>query len=97
MKLKTIALSAVLALSVSGCAQQTFTVAGNQGEKAEETSQTFFISGLGQSKKINAAKVCGGADKVVKVEAQQTFVNSLLGVVTLGIYTPREARVYCKK
>jgi len=28
---------------------------------------------------------------------QQTFVNGLLGVVTFGIYTPREARVYCAK
>jgi hypothetical protein len=26
---------------------------------------------------------------------QQTFVNGLLSVVTFGIYTPREARVYC--
>ena len=26
---------------------------------------------------------------------QQTFVNGLLGFITLGIYTPLEARVYC--
>ena len=39
----------------------------------------------------------GGADKVVRTEVQQTFVNGLLGFVTLGIYTPREARVYCAK
>ncbi|EUB39888.1 lipoprotein bor domain protein, partial [Klebsiella sp. AS10] len=38
-----------------------------------------------------------GADKVVRTEVQQTFVNGLLGFVTLGIYTPREARVYCAK
>ena len=28
-------------------------------------------------------------------QKQQTFVNGLLGFITLGIYTPLEARVYC--
>ena len=58
---------------------------------------SFFVSGIGQSKQIDAAQVCGGADKVVRTEVQQTFVNGLLGFVTFGIYTPREARVYCAK
>ena len=38
---------------------------------------------------------CGGAENVVKTETQQTFVNGLNGFITLGIYTPLEARVYC--
>ena len=38
-------------------------------------------------------KFCGGAENVVKTETQQTFVNGLLGFITLGIYTPLEARV----
>ena len=33
------------------------------------------------------------AENVVKTETQQTFVNGLLGFITLGIYTPPEARV----
>ena len=44
---------------------------------------------------VDAAKICGGAENVVKTETQQTFVNGLLGFITLGIYTPLEARVYC--
>ena len=32
-----------------------------------------------------------------KTETQQTFVNGLLGFITLGIYTPLEARVYCSQ
>ena len=42
-------------------------------------------------------KICGGAENVVKNEAQQTFVNGLLGFITLGIYTPLEARVCCSQ
>ena len=33
---------------------------------------------------------------LLKTETQQTFVNGLLGFITLGIYTPLEARVYCR-
>ena len=43
------------------------------------------------------SKICGGAENVVKTETQQTFVNGLLGFITLGIYTPLEARVYCSQ
>ena len=50
-----------------------------------------------QKKTVDAAKICGGAENVVKTETQQTFVNGLLGFITLGIYTPLEARVYCSQ
>ena len=46
-----------------------------------------------EEKTVDAAKICGGAENVVKTETQQTFVNGLLGFITLGIYTPLEARV----
>lgn len=59
-------------------------------------SQPFFVSGIGQHKTVDAAKLCGGADNVAKVEVQQTFVNGLLSVVTFGVYTPRQACVFCK-
>ena len=52
---------------------------------------SFLWSGIGQKKTVDAAKICGGAENVVKTETQQTFVNGLLGFITLGIYTPLEA------
>ena len=54
---------------------------------------SFLVSGIGQKKTVDAAKICGGAENVVKTETQQTFVNGLLGFITLGIYTRLEARV----
>ena len=51
---------------------------------------------LGEEKTVDAAKICGGAENVVKTETQQTFVNGLLGFITLGIYTPLEAH-YCSQ
>ena len=80
-----------------GCAAQTFTINSENAEvPTSEKSQTFFISGLGQEQVTDAAKICGGAANIIKVEAQQTFINGLLGAITWGIYTPRSAKVYCK-
>ena len=45
----------------------------------ETITHHFFVSGIGQKKTVDAAKICGGAENVVKTEAQQTFVNGLLG------------------
>ena len=53
----------------------------------ETITHHFFVSGIGQKKTVDAAKICG-AENVVKTETQQTFVNGLLGFITLGIYTP---------
>ena len=59
----------------------------------ETITHHFFVSGIGQKKTVDAAKICGGAENAVKQKTQQTFVNGLLGFITLGIYTPLEARV----
>ena len=74
------------------CSKQTAAVAPK-----ETITHHFFVSGIGQKKTVDAAKICGGAENVVKTETQQTFVNGLLGFITLGIYTPLEARVYCSQ
>ena len=79
--------------------QQTFTVqqTGSSSTKKETITHHFFVSGIGQKKTVDAAKICGGAENVVKkTETQQTFVNGLLGFIT-DIYTPLEARVYCSQ
>ncbi|WP_159652353.1 Bor family protein [Vibrio atypicus] len=100
--MKKLILVAALSMVATGCAQQTFVMSSevsattNDALPTKEQSQHFFIDGIAQDKEIDAAAVCGGADKVVKVEVQQTFTNVVLDVVTFGIYTPREARVYCK-
>jgi hypothetical protein len=56
----------------------------------------FFLSGIGQGQAVNATKVCGSASRVAKVEVKQNVLQSILALVTFGIYTPREASVYCR-
>ena len=59
--------------------------------------QNFFVHGIGQTQEMNAAEVCGGAENVAKVESHMSFLNGFLGLISWGIYTPRQAKVYCKK
>ena len=93
--MKKMLLATALALLITGCAQQTFTVQNKPAAVAElkETiTHHFFVSGIGQKKTVDAAKICGGAENVIN-RNPATFVNGLLGFITLGIYTPLEARV----
>lgn len=84
-------------LFLFGCAAQTFNINGTSGEvPTSQESQTFFLAGIGQEQSTDAAKICGGVDKVIKVQAQDTPLNILFRGITFGIYTPRDAKVYCK-
>jgi hypothetical protein len=94
MRSKIVA-AVLTAAMLGGCATQTATVGGGGGRTAKEDMQTFFVSGLGQTQTIDAAAVCGGADKVAKVERTFSPLNWLLGSLTLGIYTPLDAKVHC--
>ena len=59
-------------LLITGCAQQTFTVQLKPATVAPETiTHHFFVSGIGQKKTVDAAKICGGAENVVKTETSK--------------------------
>jgi uncharacterized lipoprotein YajG len=92
MKTLTIALAALL---MAGCANQRFDLRASDTPPAQTQTHSFWVSGVGQSKVEDAAKVCGQASKVARIEMQQTAGNVLVGAVTLGIYTPREMRITC--
>ena len=67
--MKKMLLATALALLITGCAQQTFTVQNKPAAvwTAKETiTHHFFVSGIGQKKTVDAAKICGGAENVVK-------------------------------
>ena len=81
-----------------GCAQQTFTVQNKPAAVAPKHTPSFLRFWNWAEENCRCSQnLCGGAENVVKTETQQTFVNGLLGFITLGIYTPLEARVYCSQ
>lgn len=52
-----------------------------------------WIVGLVPPSTIETAEKCPSG--VSKVETQQSFLNGLVGILTLGIYTPMEIKVTC--
>ena len=90
-------LATALALLITGCAQQTFTVQNKPAAVAPKETIThhFFVSGIGR-KTVDAAKICG-TKMLLKQKPSKHSYNGLLGFITLGIYTPLEARVYCSQ
>ena len=85
-----------LALLITGCAQQTFTVQNKPAAVVIRKPSPIISSFLEFRRKLSMQPKFVAAQKMLlKTETQQTFVNGLLGFITLGIYTPLEARVYC--
>jgi hypothetical protein len=90
---------AMATLSVIGCATQRFDVqpAATKAALSLDDSQVFWVGGIGQQSEVDAAKVCGGAGKVGRVETKLTPGNVGLTLITLGIYSPREISITCTK
>jgi len=82
---------------MSACSTQTALVNGQRGILAKDEMQTFFVSGLGQTQTLDAGTICGGATNVVKVERTTSFMNGILNLLSSGIYSPQDAKVYCTR
>ena len=91
-------LATALALLITGCAQQTFTVQNKPAAvapKGKPSPIVFFVSGIGQKKTVDAAKICGGAENLLKQKPAN--IRKWIARFYTDIYTPLEARVYCSQ
>jgi hypothetical protein len=79
---------------LAGCMNVTY-IAKSRPPSAivHEQKLTFFVGGLVGTEEISAGQLCPGG--VAKVHTQHTFVDVLLTVVTLAIYSPRTAEITC--
>lgn len=59
----------------------------------EQSFASAWVYGLVPPNTVATAAKC--PDGVAKVETQLSFVNQLVGLLTLGIYTPMEIKVTC--
>ena len=69
--MKKMLLATALALLITGCAQQTFTVQNKPAAVAPKETITIISSflELGRRENCRCNKICGGAENVVKTEA----------------------------
>jgi len=90
--------AALLAASVlTGCA--TVTIRPSGGEKIADNPdyqqrKNYFFWGLAGEHSIDVAQICA-AKGVEQVQSLRTFGDGFLGAITLGIYAPKTAKVWC--
>ena len=84
----------VTALVLFGCYHATVeTGLKPSTEMVEKSFAACWIYGLVPPNTVATAAKCPNG--VAKVETQLSFVNQLVGFLTLGIYTPMEIKVTC--
>lgn len=97
-----VALGVLLSVSLLGCASQTVILRPAaqtplpDSQQTSADSQTFWLGGLGQDQRIDAARLCGGAEHVMGVRTHQTSLEAALAAISLGVYSPRTAAVFCQ-
>ena len=86
----------LLFVLVSSCSTQTL-VLNNKASSIPHyaSSQLLVFWGIAQQRTIDAANVCGGADKVAKVQTKVDVLGAALAVLTIGTLTFGTAEVYC--
>ena len=68
--MKKMLLATALALLITGCINRRLYSKQTGSTVALAHHHHFFVSGIGQKKTVDAAKICGGAENVVKTETQ---------------------------
>lgn len=82
-----------LGLLLTGC--YTISYKGDRAGAGAEKSEwnNYFLWGLVGEANVDLQQVCPGG--VSSWKSQQTFVQGLIGIVTLGIYIPRSVIAQC--
>ena len=87
----------VLVLSISACSSVTIRTDNQKKIRQAPTYEKrfhYYWWGLKGDHKVNVRLACQGKE-VKQMQSVYTFGDSVLGLITLGIYSPRTARVWC--
>ena len=90
------ATATALALLITGCAHRRLLFKNKTGSSSTKGNHHLSLRfQIWQEETVDGAKIAG-AENVVKMKLSKHSWR-LLGFITLGIYTPLEARVYCSQ
>ena len=86
-----------LLLPLASCFRTTITNVdpGTRPAHVGVKTKHGFIQGIIESSPIHIDRACPNGGRWMVIEEQMTVLNSLLHVVTLGLYTPRAVMVGC--
>lgn len=85
----------LFSLLISGCARVTVSKDGDYdtSNPSWEEKQDIFVFGLISDEDVQLNEVCPSGTK--QLETQITFSDLILTGLTVGIYSPKTARVWC--
>lgn len=87
-------IAVALGLILSGCFHQVVQTGRTPGPTVVKKPWTAtWLWGIVPATPIDVTSDCPGG--IATVATQQTFMNGLVGALTLGIYTPRDVTVTC--
>ncbi len=93
--MRRLALVLVLAIGLGGCYHVTVNTGITPGtQQIHQPWAKSFVYGLVPPETVEAMEQCGSAG-VARVESQITFLNGLVSVLTLSIFTPMDILVTC--
>jgi hypothetical protein len=87
------ALGAALLLSTAGCKTVQYRTRLPAGGARSERTLHFFLFGAVGTATVDLTEACPNG--VARWQNQKSFVDGLLTVVTIGIYTPRTVTIEC--
>ena len=96
--MKKIVSTLALVLIFSSCATQTTLLNNTYGSVIGESgTHNFFVAGIGQTARVNLDEACGEGYVASKTQTVNSPVNIVLSIITFGIYTPRDYKVFCSR
>lgn len=99
LPVKALALvSCLLMFGLAGCSSVTMQPeyrAAVSGSPSYQKRKHFYLGGLVGERRVDVKQICGDR-KVIQMQSQQTFVDGLLGLITIGIYAPHSVKVWCE-
>ena len=79
-----------------GFAKQVFLLGKINGNQSElEERHDFFVSGVSQTKTIDAVRECEHAENVAQLEVERPTFDNFLGFFNTGICAPATFCIYC--
>lgn len=97
---KFLVLACVTGALLSGCAKATIRPDGGERiltDRADyDESEAFFLWGIAGSSDVNLKRVCG-EKKVDQMQTQFSPGDTIVTLLTIGLYSPKTARVWCAK
>jgi len=88
-------LATLIAVAATGCYKATF-ISNPQVVRGADHDQwnSFFLWGLVGDETLDVRQFCSGG-QVAQVRTGANFLTGLVSLVTIGIYAPRMAYVWC--